>query len=76
MSFGERVNQFDAWLLDRIFQPVADALPERLTAMDVGMSFQVGSIVLSAASISALLVLDGKLPATDALLNTSGLVQL
>ncbi|WP_130730347.1 hypothetical protein [Komagataeibacter xylinus] len=59
MSFGERVNQFDAWLLDRIFQPVADALPDRLTAMDVGMSFQVGSIVLSAASISALLVLDG-----------------
>ncbi|BAK83517.1 hypothetical protein D3W54_11070 [Komagataeibacter medellinensis] len=59
MSFGDRVNQFDSWLLDRIFQPFADALPERLTAMEVGMSFQVGSIVLSAASISALLVLEG-----------------
>ncbi|PYD47514.1 hypothetical protein [Novacetimonas pomaceti] len=59
MSFGERVNQFDAWLLDRVFQPFADALPERVSAMDLGMNFQVGSIVLSAVSISALLMLEG-----------------
>ena len=55
MSVADRVNQFDIWLLDRVFQPMVDRLPERLTGFDVGLNLQLGAVVLSAASIVALI---------------------
>lgn len=68
MSLGDRVNRFDAWLLDRVFQPFADRLPERLSALALGMSFQFGAIMLSAASIVAMIVI-GHMSLSDAMFN-------
>lgn len=51
MSFVERVNQADMWLLDTVFQPVADRLPERLPAADLGLSLQLGAILFYLAAI-------------------------
>ncbi len=45
----------DAWLLDRVFQPITDRLPERPSAFDVGMSLQLGAVVLEVAADVALL---------------------
>ena len=59
MSLGERITRIDTWLLDKVCQPVADRLPEKLTALDMGMSFQLGSLVFSAVSIIAVFVLNG-----------------
>ena len=55
MSFAEKVNQFDGWLLDRVFQPVVDRLPERVSGFDIGMSLQLGAVVLDAASLVAMI---------------------
>ncbi len=55
MSVADRVNQFDVWLLDRVFQPMVDRLPERPSGFDIGLSLQLGAVVLSAASIVALI---------------------
>lgn len=68
MSFGDRINQFDVWLLDRVFQPFADRLPERVPALALGMSFQFGAIMLSAASIVAMIVI-GHMSISDAMFN-------
>ncbi|WP_336760925.1 hypothetical protein [Asaia sp. VD9] len=55
-SFVERVNQADLWLLDTVFQPVADRLPERMPAAELGMSLQLGSILFYVAAIVILSV--------------------
>ena len=55
MSVADKVNQFDAWLLDRVFQPMVDRLPERPSGFDVGMSLQLGAVVLDAASLVAMI---------------------
>lgn len=55
MSFVERVNQADLWLLDKIFQPVSDRLPERLSAAELGMSLQLGAILFFLAAIAILI---------------------
>ncbi|WP_419730187.1 hypothetical protein [Lichenicola sp.] len=55
MSLADKVNQFDGWLLDRVFQPVVDRLPERPSGFDIGMSMQLGAVVLDAASLVAML---------------------
>jgi hypothetical protein len=55
MSVADKVNQFDGWLLDRIFQPVVDRLPEKPSGFDIGMSMQLGAVVLDAASLVAML---------------------
>jgi len=68
MNLGERVNRFDAWLLDRVFQPFADRLPERLSAIELGMSFQLGALLLSAVSIGAMIVI-GHMGLGDAMFN-------
>ncbi|MBE7212868.1 MAG: hypothetical protein INR65_17790 [Gluconacetobacter diazotrophicus] len=57
MSFPDGVNRFDAFLLDRVFQPVVDRLPERPSGFDIGMSLQLGAVVLDAASLVAMLAL-------------------
>ena len=55
MTVASRINQFDAWLLDRVFQPVVDRLPERPSGFDIGMSLQLGAVVLDAASLVAMI---------------------
>ncbi|GBQ85048.1 hypothetical protein AA0535_0660 [Asaia krungthepensis NRIC 0535] len=52
--FVETVNRADLWLLDRVFQPVADRLPEKTPAADVGMSLQLGAILFFLAAIVVL----------------------
>jgi len=54
MSVADKVNQFDGWLLDRVFQPMVDRLPERPSGFDIGMSMQLGAVVLDAASMVAM----------------------
>lgn len=69
MSLGDRIMRIDSWLLDEVCQPVADRLPERLPALEVGMSFQLGSLVFSAASIIAVFVLGGMTDFTNMAFN-------
>jgi hypothetical protein len=57
MSAADKVNQFDAWLLDRVFQPVVDRLPEKPSGFDIGMSLQLGAVVLDAACLVAMVAI-------------------
>ena len=54
MSRTDRLGAIDDWLLDRLFQPITDYLTgllgERLTAFDLGMSLQLGAVVLDLAA--------------------------
>jgi hypothetical protein len=54
MSLSERLTAIDDWLLDRVFQPVADRLGERLSAFDLGLSLQLGAVVFDLAADAAL----------------------
>ena len=55
MTIADRVIQFDGWLLDRVFQPLVDRLPERPSGFDIGMSLQLGAVVLDAFSLVAII---------------------
>jgi hypothetical protein len=68
MSVADRINQFDIWLLDRVFQPVVDRLPERLTGFELGMSLQLGAIVMDTACLIAMFA-TGLLGFTDGVWN-------
>lgn len=68
MSFADRINRADAWLLDRVFQPVADRLPEKLPAVELGMSFQLGAILFYAVAVILVIVL-GHLSLGDCVFN-------
>ncbi|QNT79087.1 hypothetical protein [Entomobacter blattae] len=57
MSLSDFISKIDFWVLDRLFQPIADWLPERPSAIDVGMNFQLGALVFSAASLIAMVAL-------------------
>lgn len=59
MSVADAVNRADSWLLERIFQPIADRLGEKPTAFDIGMSLQLGAIVLDAAAVIAIFMAGG-----------------
>lgn len=59
MTIGERITQFDGWILDEICQPIADRLPESCPAFEAGMSCQLGSLLMSAVSIIAVFVMSG-----------------
>jgi hypothetical protein len=59
MNLADAVNKADSWLLERIFQPVADRLGEKPTAFDIGMSMQLGAIVLDAAAVIAIFMAGG-----------------
>ena len=48
---SDRILAFDLWLLDRFFQPIADRLPEKWSALKIGMNLQLGSLVFSAGSL-------------------------
>ncbi|MBV1836940.1 hypothetical protein [Acetobacter estunensis] len=56
MTAGEGISKVDLWILDRVFQPLADRLPERLPAFELGMSLLFGSLMLSAAATVAMVV--------------------
>lgn len=68
MSFVDHVNRADTWLLDRVFQPFADRLPERVPAVELGMSLQLGAILFYAAAVIAVTVM-GHLSLFDSLFN-------
>jgi hypothetical protein len=68
MTFSERVMRADIWLLDKVFQPVADRLPEKLPATECGLSCLFGALMLSAASIVAVIFLAG-MEFSDAVFN-------
>ncbi|MGI4801083.1 MAG: hypothetical protein ACRYG8_45080 [Janthinobacterium lividum] len=59
MNIADAVNRADTWLLERVFQPVADRLGEKPTAFDIGMSLQLGAIVLDAAAVIAIFMVGG-----------------
>ena len=59
MNIGDTVTKADVWLLDRVFQPFADRLGEKPTAFDIGMSMQLGAIVLDAAAVVAIFMVGG-----------------
>ncbi len=59
MNLADAVNRADSWLLDRIFQPFADRLGETPTAFEIGMSLQLGAIVLDAAAVIAIFMVGG-----------------
>ncbi len=62
MTLSDIITRFDLWLLDRVFQPVADRLPERIPAYEAGMSLLLGSLLLLATSIAAMIILLGEDP--------------
>jgi hypothetical protein len=68
MSIGDRINQIDSWLLERVWQPIADRLPERWPAIDIGMSCQLGAILLSGVAI-AMMIIVGHMAIGDAMFN-------
>ena len=54
MTIATRLADADAWLLDRVFQPLSDRLDGSPSAFDVGLSLQLGAVVLELASDTAL----------------------
>ncbi|GBQ06111.1 MULTISPECIES: hypothetical protein [Acetobacter] len=69
MNLGERITRVDSWLLDDLCQPLADRLPERMPALEVGMSCQLGSLLFSAVSIIAVFVIGGMEDITNMMFN-------
>ena len=59
MNVADAVTKVDVWLLDKVFQPFADRLGEKPTAFDIGMSMQLGAIVLDAAAVVAIFMVGG-----------------
>ena len=64
MTVAERLAAVDAWLLDQVFQPLSDRLDGSPSAFDVGLSLQLGAVVLELASDAALYAA-GMLSVTD-----------
>ncbi|GBR52881.1 hypothetical protein AA106555_1073 [Neokomagataea thailandica NBRC 106555] len=59
MTFAERLTRWDGWLIDQLFQPLADRLPFERAAIQLGMSFQLGSLMLTAMALLMPIVLLG-----------------
>lgn len=53
------LQSLDDFILDRLFQPVADRMPESLSAWSIGINFELGSVVLQVACLFAPLVMYG-----------------
>nr|WP_294915267.1 hypothetical protein [uncultured Neokomagataea sp.] len=73
MTLGERLTRWDGWLIDHLFQPVADRLPHERAAIQLGMSFQLGSLMLTALALFLPIVLFG---ASFSAVMDSGLIWL
>ena len=54
MNVADAVNRADNWLLERVFQPLADRFGEKPSAFDIGMSMQLGAVVLDGAFVIAI----------------------
>ena len=72
MTLGERITRVDSWLLDEICQPLAGRLPERMPALEVGMSCQLGSLLFSAVSMIAVFVIGGMEDGSNMRVNVLG----
>lgn len=59
MTLSERIARVDDWLIDQLFQPLADRLPERLTALHLGLSCQLGALMLDGLSLVLPMLLFG-----------------
>lgn len=59
MTASNFIVRFDDWLIDRLFQPVANRLPSVLPVVQLGMSFQLGSLMLNGAALLLPIVLFG-----------------
>ncbi|MCX5616826.1 hypothetical protein NQF87_07560 [Bombella sp. TMW 2.2559] len=53
------LQALDDFILDRLFQPVADRMPESMSAWSIGINFELGSVILQFACIAAPLALYG-----------------
>ncbi|GBR67129.1 hypothetical protein [Gluconobacter kanchanaburiensis] len=51
MTLSQTLVRMDDWLIDHLFQSVADRLPERLTALHLGLSCQLGALMLNGLSL-------------------------
>lgn len=45
MSVAETIRRMDDALIDRVFQPVVNRLPGRMTGWSIGMNCQLGSLI-------------------------------
>jgi hypothetical protein len=54
MSLADTLTKLDDFLLDRVFQPLTDRLGDRPSAFDIGISLELGAVVLEVAADAAL----------------------
>ena len=54
MTLASTLTRIDEILLDRVFQPIADRLREKPSAFDIGISLELGAVVLELAADAAL----------------------
>lgn len=59
MTSSNFIVRCDDWLIDRVFQPIANRLPAGLSAVQLGLSFQLGSLMLNGAALLLPIVLFG-----------------
>jgi hypothetical protein len=50
MTLADGLIKIDEFLLDRVFQPLTDRLGEQPSAFDVGISLELGAVVLELAA--------------------------
>ncbi|MCT6854935.1 MULTISPECIES: hypothetical protein [Bombella] len=53
------LKAIDDFILDRLFQPLVDRLPEETSAWNIGISFELGSVLLQVVCLLAPLLLYG-----------------
>ncbi|MDF7673634.1 hypothetical protein PT277_01045 [Acetobacteraceae bacterium ESL0709] len=53
MTLAEIIQRIDDLILDGLFQPVANRLPANSSSMALGLSFELGSVILQAACVIA-----------------------
>ncbi|QHI95075.1 hypothetical protein GT348_01055 [Aristophania vespae] len=49
MTLSEIIKRIDDVIIEGLFQPIANHLPENSTPMGLGLSFELGSVILQAA---------------------------
>jgi hypothetical protein len=54
MSLADHLIRIDEFLLDRVFQPITNRLGDKPSAFDVGISLELGAVVLEVAADAAL----------------------
>ncbi|MBA5725995.1 hypothetical protein [Bombella favorum] len=53
------LQALDDFILDRLFQPIADRMPEPISAWSIGINFELGSVILQVACLFAPLLIYG-----------------